>query len=117
MKVSHVLYKVNNLDDAVNKFRNMGFSVEYGSKNNPHNELIYFSEGQRLSLSSSCFSRIGVPEATTLPRNRCRSATGQRLFYKYGRNFMRIILFPFHLTYMFLSLFRDTVQRALRCSI
>ena len=50
MKVSHVLYKANNLDNAVVKFQNMGFKVEYGSKNKPHNALIYFSEGPYIEL-------------------------------------------------------------------
>jgi hypothetical protein len=50
MKVSHVLYKTNNLGDCVVKFRNMGFKVEFGSKNNPHNALIYFSEGPYIEL-------------------------------------------------------------------
>lgn len=50
MKVSHVLYKVSNLEDAVIEFRNAGFKVEYGSKNNPHNALIYFSDGPYIEL-------------------------------------------------------------------
>lgn len=50
MKVSHVLYKVNNLQDSVTKFQNMGFKVEFGSKNKPHNALIYFSEGPYIEL-------------------------------------------------------------------
>ena len=52
MKVGHVLYKVNNLEDAVIKFREQGFKVEYGSKNSPHNALIYFSEGTYIELLS-----------------------------------------------------------------
>jgi len=50
MKVSHVLYKVNNLKNSVNKFRKKGFKVEYGSKNRPQNALIYFSEGPYIEL-------------------------------------------------------------------
>jgi len=50
MKVSHVLYKVNNLKDAIVKFRDMGFKVEYGSKHKPHNALIYFSKGPYIEL-------------------------------------------------------------------
>ena len=34
MKISHVLYKVNNLEDTVSQFRNQGFTVEYGKKTN-----------------------------------------------------------------------------------
>ena len=50
MKVGHILYKVNNLEDAVIKFREQGFKVEYGSKSSPHNALIYFSEGPYIEL-------------------------------------------------------------------
>ena len=50
MKVSHVLYKTNNLEECVVKFKNMGFEVEFGSKTNPHNALIYFSEGPYIEL-------------------------------------------------------------------
>lgn len=50
MKLSHVVYKVNNLSHAVEQFRNDGFHVEYGSKINPHNALIYFSEGPYIEL-------------------------------------------------------------------
>lgn len=50
MKVGHVLYKGNNLENSVKKFQNMGFKVEYGSKNKPHNALIYFSEGPYIEL-------------------------------------------------------------------
>ena len=52
MKVSHVLYKVNDLQRAVVKFQNMGFKVEFGSKHKPHNALIYFSEGPYIELLS-----------------------------------------------------------------
>ena len=52
MKISHVLYKANDLESAVVKFQNMGFEVEYGSKNKPHNALIYFSEGPYIELLS-----------------------------------------------------------------
>ena len=50
MKVSHVLYKTNNLEECVVKFKNKGFEVEFGSKTNPHNALIYFSEGPYIEL-------------------------------------------------------------------
>ena len=30
MKVSHILYKVNNLEESVLKFQDEGFNVEYG---------------------------------------------------------------------------------------
>ena len=35
MKLSHLLYKVDNLNDSVRFFRDKGFNVEYGSKNKP----------------------------------------------------------------------------------
>ena len=50
MKVSHVLYKVKDLEESVKKFQNLGFKVEYGSKSKPHNALIYFSEGPYIEL-------------------------------------------------------------------
>lgn len=50
MKVSHVLYKTNNLQAAVSTFEALGFNVEYGSKHNPHNALIYFSDGPYIEL-------------------------------------------------------------------
>lgn len=50
MKLSHILYKVNNLNESVNDFKNQGFHVEYGSKYHPHNAIIYFSEGPYIEL-------------------------------------------------------------------
>ena len=64
MKVSHVLYKVDRLKDGVEKFRHEGFKVDYGSKKNPHNGLIYFSEGPYIELvdsnSISSYVRYGL---------------------------------------------------------
>lgn len=50
MKLSHVLYKVNDLNKSVKDFKDQGFHVEYGSKYHPHNALIYFSEGPYIEL-------------------------------------------------------------------
>lgn len=50
MRVSHVVYKVKDLAKAVKAFKKEGFVVEYGSKKNPHNALIYFSEGPYIEL-------------------------------------------------------------------
>lgn len=50
MKLSHILMKVENLDEAVNAYREKGFVVEYGVKKNPYNALIYFSEGPYIEL-------------------------------------------------------------------
>ena len=43
MKLSHLLYKVDNLQESVNSFKEKGFNVELGSKHKPKNALIYFS--------------------------------------------------------------------------
>lgn len=50
MKLSHVIYRGRTLEEAVNKFRDLGFKVEFGSKEHPHNALIYFSEGPYIEL-------------------------------------------------------------------
>lgn len=50
MKLSHILYKANDLHQSVEKFRAEGFDVEYGSKRNPHNALVYFSEGPYIEI-------------------------------------------------------------------
>ena len=50
MKLSHILYKSNNLFKSVKKFQEKGFQVEYGSKCNPKNALIYFSEGPYIEI-------------------------------------------------------------------
>ena len=62
MKISHVLYKVNNLEDTVSQFRNQGFTVEYGKKDKPYNALIYFEEGPY--IESVSYTHL------TLPTNR-----------------------------------------------
>ena len=53
MKVSHIIYKVQDLHKGVETFRAKGFTVEYGKKKNPYNALIYFSEGPYLELLGS----------------------------------------------------------------
>jgi len=45
MKVSHVLYKTNNLEASFKEFEKLGYKVVNGSRKKPHNEIIYFSEG------------------------------------------------------------------------
>lgn len=57
MKLGHILYKVNDLDEAVKEFTKKGFTVEYGKKKNPYNALIYFAEGPYLEL----FHHSGMP--------------------------------------------------------
>ena len=58
MKVSHILYKVNNLDISVKEWRDKGYIVEYGREKNPYNALIYFSEGPYLEL----FNNSSMPK-------------------------------------------------------
>ncbi len=57
MKLGHVLYKVDNLDEAVKEYREKGFIVEYGKSKNPYNALIYFAEGPYFEL----LHRTGMP--------------------------------------------------------
>jgi hypothetical protein len=62
LKLGHILFKVNNLQEAVKNFSDKGFNVEYGSKRNPKNALIYFSEGAYIELLESapisCFQKV-----------------------------------------------------------
>lgn len=57
MKVSHIIIKVNNLDEAVEKWTKKGFVVEYGKRKNSYNALIYFKEGPYIEL----YERYGMP--------------------------------------------------------
>ena len=50
MKLSHIILKVNDLDQAVQTYRDKGFAVEYGKTKKPYNALIYFSKGPYLEL-------------------------------------------------------------------
>lgn len=50
MKLSHVILKVEQLDKAVQEYREKGFAVEYGREKNPINALIYFSKGPYIEL-------------------------------------------------------------------
>jgi len=50
MKVSHVLFKTNDLKKTIKEFEKFGFKVEYGSKKKPHNALIYFSDGPYIEI-------------------------------------------------------------------
>jgi len=50
MKVSHILYKADNLYATIAAYRKNGFVVEYGKNKKPHNALIYFSEGPYLEI-------------------------------------------------------------------
>ncbi|MBA4701047.1 MAG: VOC family protein [Ruminococcus sp.] len=50
MDISHLLYKVDNLKESVQKFRDMGFQVEYGREKEPYNALIYFPDHSYIEL-------------------------------------------------------------------
>jgi hypothetical protein len=57
MKLGHILYKVDDLDEAVKEYRKKGFIVEYGKSKNPYNALIYFADGPYFEL----LHRTGMP--------------------------------------------------------
>lgn len=50
MNISHILYKVDNLDEGKKFFENHGFTVEYGSKENPHNAIVHFPDGSYIEI-------------------------------------------------------------------
>ena len=50
IRLSHVIYKADNLNQSVEDFKKKGFVVEFGSKVTPHNALIYFSEGPYIEI-------------------------------------------------------------------
>ena len=50
MKLGHIIYKVDNLEQAVKEYTQKGFTVEYGKKKNPYNALIYFANGPYFEL-------------------------------------------------------------------
>lgn len=57
IRVGHVIYKADDLDQAVAGFRAEGFDVEYGRARNPRNAVIYFSVGPYLEI----ISRVSMP--------------------------------------------------------
>ena len=54
-QVGHVIYKADDLEQAVSRFREQGFDVEYGKAKNPGNAVIYFSTGPYLEIISGVF--------------------------------------------------------------
>ncbi len=58
VKVSHIIVKVDDLHQAVAEYQDKGFEVEFGSAKNPHNAIIYFSNGPYLELLAS----TGMPK-------------------------------------------------------
>jgi hypothetical protein len=53
MRAGHLIYKVKDLEQGVEAWRKKGFAVEYGSKTNPYNAIIYFSNGPYIELLAS----------------------------------------------------------------
>ncbi|MEM6701607.1 MAG: VOC family protein [Acidobacteriota bacterium] len=50
MKISHAVYKVADLDEAVKRYRDDGFDVQYGKADKPYNALAYFADGSYFEL-------------------------------------------------------------------
>lgn len=57
MKLDHIIYKVDNLDKAVELYKKNGFNVEYGKMKKSYNAVIYFAKGPYLEL----LERTGMP--------------------------------------------------------
>lgn len=53
MKLGHVIYKVDDLEQAVAEYTAKGFTVEYGRAKKPYNALVYFAEGPYFELLGS----------------------------------------------------------------
>ncbi|MFV0412812.1 MAG: hypothetical protein ACK5L3_06000 [Oscillospiraceae bacterium] len=49
MRLSHVIYKVKNLEEAVRHYTEQGYRVEYGSAKTPTMRLFIFLRGRILS--------------------------------------------------------------------
>ncbi|CAM1373514.1 VOC family protein [Tenacibaculum xiamenense] len=60
MKIDHVLLRVDNLENTMNDFKDLGFRVYPGnSKKNCHHAMIYFKDGSFLELiDQSMFPRV-----------------------------------------------------------
>ncbi|MDO5708265.1 MAG: VOC family protein [Andreesenia angusta] len=58
MRAGHIIYKVNDLDKAVEEWKSRGFEIEYGTSDNPYNALIYFSEGPYIEI----LAKAGTPK-------------------------------------------------------
>lgn len=129
MKLSHIIYKVADLDQAVLEFRAKGFAVEYGRAKNPCNALIYFSQGPYLEL----LARTGMPGfAKMMLRLLGKRKTAERMDFwdhypsgccgmhleNYDSNLEqeKAVLDQYHQKYFELSSVRkDTKDRELRC--
>ena len=70
MMISHILYKVDDLEKGVKLFKDKGFEVEYGSEKNPHNALVYFNDGSYVEiLKSMGFTKMIVGCLADNPTN------------------------------------------------
>ncbi len=52
MRAGHIIFGVDDVEEAVKKWEDKGFHVEYGTKSKNRNALIYFSEGPYIELLS-----------------------------------------------------------------
>ncbi len=50
MRAGHIIFGVDNVEEAVKKWEDKGFYVEYGTKSKKRNAIIYFSEGPYIEL-------------------------------------------------------------------
>ncbi|QLB23656.1 hypothetical protein A6B44_02410 [Pasteurella skyensis] len=50
MRAGHIVYAVDNLEKAINEWREKGFYVEYARKSKKLNAIIYFSQGPFIEL-------------------------------------------------------------------
>lgn len=57
MRISQIVYKVDNLEKAVKNAQEDGYLVEYGQEKRPYNAFIYFPEGPYIEYMKS----TGVP--------------------------------------------------------
>ena len=69
-RIGHVIYKANDLEQAVAEFRAEGFEVEYGKVRDPHNALIYFSTGPYVEIIAGIHMPAVVRGALALTGHR-----------------------------------------------
>ncbi len=82
MKISHILYKVKNLHEAVADFEKMGFTVKYGTrKDKAFNALIWFEEGPFIEL----FATKEMPKIFVVLAKLMGKEAALKRFEKYSR--------------------------------
>lgn len=79
--LGHVLYKVDDLRQAVGAVRERGFTVEYGTPKRPYNALVYFSQGPYLEL----LERTTVPAFAKALAARTRRGRPLRRFIQWDQ--------------------------------